>query len=78
VAEGAYLISKSSTVSKESLLELEGQYAGTRMNSMMAGGSCGNLRLWLFIWLIAISQLRLKKDHLLFDNTFDGAVSRQS
>ena len=73
---GAYLISKSSTVIKKSLLELDGQYAGTRLDSMMAGGSCGSLRL--FIWLIAISKLSLKRDDLLFNYTFDGAVLRQN
>lgn len=36
---GAYLISRFSTLMSESLLELEGQYAGTRLDSMTAGGS---------------------------------------
>lgn len=36
---GAYLISRSSTTMSELLLELDGQYAGTRLDSMTAGGS---------------------------------------
>lgn len=42
---GAYLISKFSTAIRESLFVLDGQYAGTRLDSMMAGGSWGRLRL---------------------------------
>jgi len=30
---------------RESLLELDGQYAGTRLFSINAGGSCGRFKL---------------------------------
>ena len=36
---GAYLISRFSTTTRESLRVLEGQYAGARFDSMIAGGS---------------------------------------
>jgi hypothetical protein len=38
-SSGAYLIVRSSTTSRLSFAELEGQYAGTRLDSMMDGGS---------------------------------------
>ena len=42
---GAYLMSRSSTLMRLSDGELvEGQYAGGRLLSMIAGGSCGNSR----------------------------------
>ena len=43
---GAYLTVRSSTTSIESLFGLvdDGQYAGGRFDSMIAGGSCGRSR----------------------------------
>jgi hypothetical protein len=38
---GAYLMTRSSTLMRASLLALDGQYAGGRLDSMTAGGSCG-------------------------------------
>ena len=43
-SSGAYLMVKFSTLISESLVVLEGQYAGGRLDSMMAGGSCGKSR----------------------------------
>ena len=44
-SSGAYLTSRFSTTTRESLLEFDGQYAGTRLFSITAGGSCGRLKL---------------------------------
>jgi hypothetical protein len=38
---GAYLTTRSSTLTRALLLALDGQYAGGRFDSMIAGGSCG-------------------------------------
>ena len=43
-SSGAYLTTKSSTLIKGFALVLEGQYAGGRLDSMMAGGSWGRSR----------------------------------
>jgi hypothetical protein len=43
-SSGAYLTTKSSTLIKGFELVLEGQYAGGRFDSMMAGGSWGRSR----------------------------------
>ena len=61
---------------KESLLELEGQYGGTRSDSMMVEGSCGSFTL--FVWLVTISKLSFVQEDLLFNDTLDRAVLRQN
>ena len=49
---GAYLMSRFSTTRKALLLLFsvfdDGQYAGTRLDFITAGGSCGKSRLFFF------------------------------
>ena len=42
---GAYLMTRFSATRRESFLVFDGQYAGTRWDSITAGGSCGKSRL---------------------------------
>ena len=42
---GAYLMIRFSTTRRESFSVVDGQYAGTRRDSITAGGSCGKSRL---------------------------------
>jgi hypothetical protein len=43
-SSGEYFTTRFSTLSRFSFLALEGQYAGGRLDSITAGGSCGSLR----------------------------------
>ena len=69
-SSGAYLMTRSSTTIIESLFELDGQYAGALLDSMIAGGSCGRSRLKE----CDFHGQRPNSSDILFNNSFNGAV----